>query len=130
MMINRCDFPFWRLLPWLGQVFTTELDGPIDGSGGCLPGDQVVHGIDPGTSKVLLDHQIPDEVQNRIRGILESYKDTRVIEMHIWSIGPGIYSSEIAIVTKHPEPPGHYKSMIPPESGVVHTTMEVHTCTD
>jgi len=87
-------------------------------------------GLIQGTSKVLLDHQIPDEVQKRIRGILESYKDTRVIEMHIWSIGPGIYSAEIALVTKYPEPPGHYKSMIPPESGVVHTTMEVHTCTD
>lgn len=87
-------------------------------------------GLIQGTSKVLLDHQIPDEVQKRIRSILESYKDTRVIEMHIWSIGPGIYSAEIALVTKYPEPPGHYKSMIPPESGVVHTTMEVHTCTD
>ena len=87
-------------------------------------------GLIQGTSKVLLDHQIPDDVQKRITTILESYKDTRVIEMHIWSIGPGIYSSEIAIVTRHPEPPGLYKSMIPPETGVVHTTIEVHACTD
>jgi len=35
-------------------------------------------GLLNGTSKVLLDHQIPVGVQKRIIEILESYKDTRV----------------------------------------------------
>ena len=87
-------------------------------------------GLIQGTVKVLLDHQIPSEVQARIIGILESYKDTKVSDMHIWSIGPGIYSSEIGLVTSHPEPPAVYKHLIPDDTGVVHSTIEVHRYTD
>ncbi len=85
-------------------------------------------GLIQGTTKVLLDHQIPAEMQRKITSILESYKDTRVCDLHIWSIGPGIYSSEIGVVTKYPEPPDTYKAMIPEDSGVVHVTVEVHLC--
>ncbi len=87
-------------------------------------------GLIQGTSKVLLDHQIPLEIQKRIVGILESYKDTKVSDLHIWSIGPGIYSSEIGIVTRHPESPNTYKTLIPADTGVVHTTVEVHLYPD
>lgn len=87
-------------------------------------------GLIQGTSKVLLDHQIPNEVQKRITRLLESHKDTRVVDMHIWSIGPGIYSSEIGIVTKFPDPPNTYKALIPSDTGVVHTTIEIHLCPD
>ncbi len=87
-------------------------------------------GLIQGTVKVLLDHQIPSEIQARITGILESYKDTKVSDMHIWSIGPGIYSSEIGIVTSFPEPPAVYKRLIPDDTGVVHSTIEVHRCID
>jgi len=87
-------------------------------------------GLIQGTTKVLLDHQIPADIQKRIIGILESYKDTKVSDLHIWSIGPGIYSSEIGIVTKYPESPDRYKTLIPEDTGVVHTTIEVHLCPD
>lgn len=87
-------------------------------------------GLIGGTSKVLLDHQIPAEVQKQITAILESYKDTRVSDIHIWSIGPGIYSSEISIVTSYPEPPDVYKALIPADTGVVHTTIEIQVCPD
>jgi cation diffusion facilitator family transporter len=87
-------------------------------------------GLIQGTSKVLLDHQIPVEVQKRIKGIFESYKDTKVSDIHIWSIGPGIYSSEICVVTKYPDSPNKYKTLIPEDTGVVHCTVEVHLCPD
>jgi cation diffusion facilitator family transporter len=87
-------------------------------------------GLILGTTKVLLDHQIPADIQKRIIEILESYKDTKVSDLHIWSIGPGIYSSEIGIVTKYPESPNKYKNLIPTDTGVVHTTIEVHLCPD
>jgi cation diffusion facilitator family transporter len=87
-------------------------------------------GLIQGTSKVLLDHQIPGDVGKRIRGIFESYKDTKVCDMHIWSIGPGIYSSEISVVTKYPDSPNKYKNLIPEDTGVVHSTVEVHLCPD
>jgi cation diffusion facilitator family transporter len=87
-------------------------------------------GLIEGTIKVLLDHQIPLAIQNRIVAILESHKDTKVSDLHIWSIGPGIYSSEIGIVTKYPDSPDIYKALIPEDTGVVHATVEVHQCND
>jgi cation diffusion facilitator family transporter len=87
-------------------------------------------GLIQGTTKVLLDHQTPENMQKRITGILESYKDTKVTDLHIWSIGPGIYSSEVSLVTKYPESPDKYKSLIPQDTGVVHATVEVHYCPD
>jgi cation diffusion facilitator family transporter len=87
-------------------------------------------GLIRATSKVLLDHQIQPEIQKRIISVLEGFKDTRVSDLHIWSIGPGIYSSEICIVTKYPESPDIYKALIPVGTGVVHTTIEVHLCPD
>ncbi|OGN94903.1 MAG: cation diffusion facilitator family transporter [Chloroflexi bacterium RBG_13_50_21] len=87
-------------------------------------------GLIQGTTKVLLDHQSPAETQQRITEILESYKDTKVSDLHIWSIGPGIYSSEITLVTNDPDSPNTYKEMIPHDSGIVHTTVEVHSILD
>ena len=83
-------------------------------------------GLIQGTTIVLLDHQIPADVRSRITDMLESYNDTKVSDMHIWSIGPGIYSSEVTVVTTQPASPEQYKSLIPPETGIVHTTVEVH----
>ncbi|HSB65122.1 MAG TPA: CDF family Co(II)/Ni(II) efflux transporter DmeF [Anaerolineales bacterium] len=87
-------------------------------------------GLIQGTMKVLLDHQIAFEVQKKITAILEGYKDTRVSDMHIWSIGPGIYSAEISLVTSFPESPSIYKNLIPHGTGVVHSTIEVNLCPD
>jgi cation diffusion facilitator family transporter len=87
-------------------------------------------GLIQGTTKVLLDHQTHENTQKRITGILENYKDTKVTDLHIWSIGPGIYSSEVSLVTKYPESPNKYKTLIPEDTGVVHSTIEVHYCPD
>ncbi len=87
-------------------------------------------GLIQGTTKVLLDHQIPQEIRERVTGILESYKDTKVSDLHIWCIGPGIYSSEISLVTKYPDSPDKYKTLIPQDTGIVHSTFEIHQCPD
>jgi cation diffusion facilitator family transporter len=81
-------------------------------------------------STVLLDHQASPEIRKRVVGIMESYKDTKVCDLHIWSIGPGIYSTELGVVTKYPEAPEKYKTLIPENTGVVHSTVEVHLCPD
>ena len=87
-------------------------------------------GLIQGTTRVILDHQCPKEIQQRVIGILESYQDTRVSDLHIWCIGPGIYSSEFTLVTKNPAPPNIYKALIPQDTGIVHSSIEIHTCPD
>jgi cation diffusion facilitator family transporter len=87
-------------------------------------------GLITSASQVLLDRQTSQDAREKIAGILESYKDTRVSDFHLWSIGPGIYSANLSVVTQYPDSPDKYKTMIPANLGVVHATVEVHQCTN
>jgi cation diffusion facilitator family transporter len=78
------------------------------------------------TSGILLDHQAPDAVLERTRAAIERVDDNQVADLHIWSIGPGIYSASLAVVSGAPKPPEHYKALIPGDLGIVHTVVEVH----
>ena len=80
------------------------------------------------TSSILLDHQAPGIMLEKTRAAIESIDNTRISDLHIWSIGPGIYSATITVVSDAPRTPEHYKSLIPGDLGIVHTTVEVHDC--
>ena len=80
------------------------------------------------TSGILLDHQAPGAILERTRAAIESVADNRIADLHIWSIGPGIYSAIVAVVSDAPKSPEHYKSLIPSDLGIVHTIVEVHRC--
>ena len=82
------------------------------------------------TAKILLDYQAPDELRAAVRDHIESLDDNRVVDLHIWSVGPNIYSAILAIVTHHPRPPEHYKALLPKDLNLVHITIEVHTIND
>jgi cation diffusion facilitator family transporter len=80
------------------------------------------------TAKVLLDRESDGELRDTIRDAIESQADNRVADLHVWSVGPGLYSAILSVVTAHPKSPDHYKAMIPIETGIVHVAVEVHTC--
>ena len=103
---------------------------PLMGIVGAIMVARWSFGLITNSSKVLLDHQSPLDVRKRIIGIVESYKDTRVSDLHLWSIGPGIFSANLSVVTDYPDSPDKYKTLIPGDTGVVHVTVEVHTCAD
>ncbi len=86
------------------------------------------YGLVRSAGKVLLDYESSPDVRERIKGIVESYKDTRVTDLHIWCIGPGLYSASMSVVTSYPDSPDKYKTLIPSNLGSVHTTVEVYPC--
>jgi cation diffusion facilitator family transporter len=77
---------------------------------------------------VLLDHQAPEALRTRITELVEAEEGNRVVDLHVWSIGPGIWSAEVAVVTHEPQSPDHYKTLLPASLGLVHVTIEVHRC--
>lgn len=81
------------------------------------------------TSNILLDREAADKVRETIRESIEADDDNRLADLHVWAIGPNIYSVIASVVTRHPKPPHHYKALIPQGLGVRHMTVEVHTCT-
>lgn len=80
------------------------------------------------TSRVLLDREAADDIRDSIRNAIENQTDNHVADLHVWSVGPGIYSAIISVVTQYPCPPDHYKVMIPKDIGVAHVVIEVHRC--
>ena len=78
------------------------------------------------TSVVLLDRQGPDDIRDAIAHRIENEAGTRIVDLHLWAIGPRMYSAVIAVVADEPKEPDHYKELIPDGLGIVHTIVEVH----
>jgi len=80
------------------------------------------------TSRILLDHQGPEKIRKIITEAIESHDGNRIFDLHLWSVGPGIFAAAISIVTASPKSPDEYKRLIPSDIGLVHTTIEIHLC--
>ncbi|MCK5331847.1 MAG: CDF family Co(II)/Ni(II) efflux transporter DmeF, partial [Candidatus Marinimicrobia bacterium] len=50
------------------------------------------------TSRVLLDHQAPDTLVDKVKELLEKDRQTTITDLHIWSIGLNQYVAAIAIL--------------------------------
>ena len=101
---------------------------PVMGIVGAILVSRWSLGLIRNTSGVLLDHQAPDAMLEQTRAAIESVDDNRITDLHIWSIGPGIYSATIVVISDAPKSPEYYKSLIPKDIGIVHTIIEVHHC--
>jgi cation diffusion facilitator family transporter len=76
---------------------------------------------------VLLDI-VPDEaLSERIRKRLETNGD-RIVDLHLWRIGPGHMAAIVAVVTDRPQPPDSYKAKLSGVGPLSHVSIEVHPC--
>ena len=80
------------------------------------------------TSHVLLDKNGPEDINQRIRESIEVDGDSRVSDLHLWSVGPNIYSVIVSVVACNPREPEQYKKLIPLSLGFVHVTVEISRC--
>ncbi len=77
------------------------------------------------TARVLLDHQGPVDLREEIRQSIETEGQASVADLHLWQIGPGIYSVTLTILAADPKPADHYRGLLPQGHGLVHVTIEV-----
>ncbi|MBD5781762.1 CDF family Co(II)/Ni(II) efflux transporter DmeF [Pelagicoccus sp. NFK12] len=82
-------------------------------------------GLIRSSSRTLLDYQAPQEAIDAVSQAIETETE-KVTDLHLWSIGPGIYSAMLTIVAERPATPNIYKARIPQDLGIVHVTIEVH----
>ena len=81
------------------------------------------------TSTVLLDAEASAEQRESIHAALEADTDNRVVDLHVWRVGPAHLAVIASIVTHHPRPPEHYRALLTakhPE--LAHVTVEIHPC--
>ncbi|HEY4135198.1 MAG TPA: CDF family Co(II)/Ni(II) efflux transporter DmeF [Alphaproteobacteria bacterium] len=83
-------------------------------------------GLIGGSGHVLLDRTAPQAVRDGLRQAIESDSDNRLADLHVWSIGPGIYAAALSLLTHHPQAPERYKALVPKALGIRHITVEVH----
>jgi Co/Zn/Cd efflux system component len=82
------------------------------------------------TSSVLLDKQASPRLRQTITDVIEQDGDSRVSDLHVWSIGPDILSAQVSLVAHHPATPEHYKQRIAERVHLDHVTVEIHVCRD
>ena len=114
------------LLP--GKYFVAEWVDPAMGIVGAILVARWSYGLIRDSSQVLLDRQMDGTLDTSLRQAIENSLSDRVCDLHVWSIGHGIYAAEIALITDEPRSPNYYKSLIPAQLNIVHATVEVHQC--
>ena len=78
------------------------------------------------SSRVLLDWQADKNIVKALQDSIEQGTTDRVTDLHLWSIGHGIFSAQMTVVSDDPKTPSQYKSLIPANLKVVHVSVEVH----
>lgn len=82
------------------------------------------------SGQILLDRQQPKLAQ-KVKHAIETGGDDKASDLHVWSIGPGIYSAIVALVTHTPETPSYYRQQLQSQfPELVHVTVEVEHCPD
>ena len=82
-------------------------------------------GLLKSTGVILLDQQSSKETQDSIRKAIEN-DDNRIVDLHLWAVGPDIYSAVISIVSRFPQQPEYYKSLLANDLTLDHVSIEVH----
>ncbi|MFP4209257.1 MAG: CDF family Co(II)/Ni(II) efflux transporter DmeF [Wenzhouxiangella sp.] len=98
---------------------------PVMGIVGAILVSRWSWGLMKSTSAVLLDRQAPDDLLREVRTSLESDGDTKVTDLHVWSIGPGIHAAIVAVMAAQPASPDAYRARLPEGRGLVHVSIEV-----
>jgi cation diffusion facilitator family transporter len=77
------------------------------------------------TSGVLLDAEVATSRREAIRDAIESTRDDRVSDLHVWRVGPRHLAAIVSVVASTPRAPAVYKERLRKFSDLAHITVEV-----
>lgn len=81
------------------------------------------------SSSVLLDHQAPEKLVSKVRDVLEK-EGAVVMDLHVWSIGPEIYSAAVSVASVETAEVERCKRLLSELPPIVHSTVEVHATSE
>lgn len=114
----------------LGGLYGWVWLDPLMGLVGALVIGRWSIGLIRETGSPLLD-RIPDgDLATGIRAVVEADADNRVVDLHLWSVGPGRHALILGLVTDRPRAPDHYKALLADQRSLAHVTIEVNPCDD
>jgi Co/Zn/Cd efflux system component len=112
-----------------GKYFGLNWMDPLMGIAGAVLITRWSVGLLRGTARVLLDRQAAT-LEREILDAIEARDGDRVVDLHVWSVGPGIYSAIVSVVAGDPASPEEYRRRLPGDLGIVHATIEVQRPTE
>lgn len=113
-----------------GKLFHFTWMDPIMGIVGALVITRWSYGLLRETSAILLDKCIDGQRKTKIKDAIESDADNRVVDAHIWKVGPADYAVILSIVTHFPKSPDHYKQILSGFDELSHISIEVNPCNE
>jgi cation diffusion facilitator family transporter len=116
----------------IGALLTGKLLGwtwmdPVMGIVGAAVITRWSFGLIRDTGAVLLDAEVAPERRDAIRLAVETSGDARVVDLHLWRVGPRHLAAIVSVVASEPLPPTHYKTLLEEFEDLVHVTVEVNT---
>jgi cation diffusion facilitator family transporter len=109
-----------------GKYFQAVWLDPVMGIIGALLVARWSWGLLQRTAAILLDRQAAEPFRQAILDAIQQRADTRVTDLHVWSIGANIYAAELVVVAKEPLEARDYRQLLPHGVGLVHTNIEIH----
>lgn len=80
------------------------------------------------TGAILLDAEAPEAMREQVRKRLESVPDSRVIDLHLWSVGQNSWILVAGVVCHGEATPEDYKNSLDDMPQIHHPVIEVMTC--
>jgi cation diffusion facilitator family transporter len=87
-------------------------------------------GLVRSSGRVLLDRQAPLDTLDAVRRSLEGVGGARVVDLHVWAIGPGYWAVIVVLEAEDRHHPDHYRQLLPDRLGLAHVTVEVRSVRD
>jgi cation diffusion facilitator family transporter len=85
------------------------------------------YGLCRGAAAELLDVVPSTSLAESVRERLESaFEETRVVDLHLWSLGPRARACIVSLATRAPRAPSVYREALAPIARFEHLTIEVH----
>ena len=85
------------------------------------------YGLIRDTGANLMDISPDDVLPGKVRAMIASVGD-KIIDLHVWRLGPGHFGVVVSIVTGEPtHGPSFYQPLLRQVTGLSHITVEVHT---
>lgn len=110
----------------IGKFYGAVWMDPLMGVVGAILVGRWSLGLLKSTSAILLDEQASADIVNDIQQSIEAEEEHRVVDIHVWTVGPGIYSAVLTVVSRSERTAQYFKSLISDVLPIQHISVEVH----
>ncbi len=109
-----------------GKYYGLNWLDPVMGIVGAVLVSNWSLGLIRSSGRVLLDMRAPADIREGIVEALEKGEDDKVVDLHVWAVGPEIYAAEITLLTSKPQNQRYYIKILENEEKLVHITISIN----